>query len=138
MPVPDGQPFKENTEYEIILAELRLDEKRKKWVAGYSFNIMVERLIDNHAQARRCTGKIEAKLVRTGRLEEFNQQFQDNVDRGVFRALTREETGRYRGPMKYTYQQVGSIQDRSSRYHPIEDLYEQKHEAAGAFRGQPE
>jgi hypothetical protein len=33
---------------------------------------MVERLIDNYAQARGCMGKIEAKLVRTGRLEEFN------------------------------------------------------------------
>jgi hypothetical protein len=35
--------------------------------------------------------KMEARMERTGRLEEFNQQFQDNVDRAVFRRLTAEE-----------------------------------------------
>jgi hypothetical protein len=28
--------------------------------------------------------RMEARLVRTGRLAEFNQQFQDNVEWGVF------------------------------------------------------
>ncbi len=37
--------------------------------------------------------------MRTGRLDEFNQQFQDNVDRGVFRALTRQVANGYKGPM---------------------------------------
>jgi hypothetical protein len=30
--------FKENTEYEIILSRLHLDENRKKWVTAYPFN----------------------------------------------------------------------------------------------------
>jgi hypothetical protein len=43
--------------------------------------------------------RMEARLVKTGRLGEFNQQFQDNVDRGIFKALTRKETDVYKGPV---------------------------------------
>ncbi len=74
---------KENTEYKVILSKLRLDVSKKKWVAGYPFNMMVERLIDNYNQARGYMSKMEARLLKTGRLDEFNCQFQDNVDRGV-------------------------------------------------------
>jgi hypothetical protein len=89
--------FKENTEYEIILSKLKLDVDQKKWVARYPFNTLVERLIGNFTQARWCMGKMEARLVKTGRLDEFNQQFQDNVDRGVFKSLTRKEADNYKG-----------------------------------------
>jgi hypothetical protein len=34
-------------------------------------------------------------------LDEFNQQFQDNVDRGVFKSLTRKEAESYKGPINY-------------------------------------
>jgi hypothetical protein len=63
-----------------------LDKARKKWVAVYPYNTLVRRLIGNYLQA-----KIETKLQKTRRLNEFNQQFQDNVDRGVFKQLSREE-----------------------------------------------
>jgi hypothetical protein len=43
----DSMTFKENAEYEVILSKLRLDVERKKWIAEYPFNTMVERLIDN-------------------------------------------------------------------------------------------
>jgi hypothetical protein len=62
---------------------------------------MVEQLIDNYSQVRGYMGKMEARFVRTGRLGKFNRQFQDNVDRGVFRALSGEETERYKGPVNY-------------------------------------
>jgi hypothetical protein len=97
----DSLSFKENAEYEVILSKLRLDVDRKKWVAGYPFNTMVEHLIDNYNQTRGYMSKMEARLLRTGRLDEFNRQFQDNVDRGVFKALTREEMERYKGPVNY-------------------------------------
>ncbi len=42
-------------------------------------------------------GKVEARLVKTGRLEEFNRQFKDNVDRGAFKALSKEEANKYKG-----------------------------------------
>ncbi len=35
--------------------------------------------------------KMEARLNRTGRLEEFNLQFKDKIDRGVFRRLMDEK-----------------------------------------------
>jgi hypothetical protein len=48
----DSLTFKENTEYEIILSKLHLDVERKQWIAGYPFNTLVERLVDNYNQAR--------------------------------------------------------------------------------------
>jgi hypothetical protein len=48
----DSLTFKENAEYEVILSKLQLDVERKKWIAGYPFNTMVERLSDNYNQAR--------------------------------------------------------------------------------------
>jgi hypothetical protein len=97
----DSLSFEENTENEIILGKLKLNVNRKKWVAGYPFNMLVERLMDNYAQARGYMGRMEARLVKTGRLSEFNQQFQDNVDRGVFKTLTRKEADNYKGPVNY-------------------------------------
>jgi hypothetical protein len=44
---------------------------------------------------------MEARLLKTGRLDEFNRQFQDNVDRGVFKAVPREEADQYKGPVNY-------------------------------------
>jgi hypothetical protein len=97
----DSLTFKENTEYEIILSKLRLDVDRKKWVAGYPFNTMAERLIDNYNQARGYMSKVEARLLKTGRLDEFNRQVQDKVDRGVIKAVPPEEGDRYNGPVNY-------------------------------------
>jgi hypothetical protein len=37
----------------------------------------------NYNQARGYMSRMEARLLKTGRLDEFNRQFQDNVDRGV-------------------------------------------------------
>jgi hypothetical protein len=71
---------------------------QKKWVAGYPFNTLVERLIDNYLQAMACIGKMEARLVKMGRLDEFNQQFQDNVDGGMFMSLTRRRLKATRVP----------------------------------------
>jgi hypothetical protein len=40
-------------------------------------------------------------LLKKGRLGEFNRQFQDNVDRGVFKSIPREEADRYKGAINY-------------------------------------
>ncbi len=83
------------------MSKLRLDVDRKKWVAGYPFNTMVERLIDNYNQARGFMSKMEARLLKKGRLDEFNRQFQDNVDSGVFKPVPKEKANQYKGPVKY-------------------------------------
>jgi hypothetical protein len=72
---------------------------RKKWVAGYPFNMLVRQLIDNYSQAKGYMGKMESRIVKSGRLDEFNRQFQDNVDRGVLRQLTKNEAASYKGPI---------------------------------------
>ena len=40
-------------------------------------------------------------MIKSGRLEEFNKQFYDTVERGVFRKLTEEEMRKYNGPLNY-------------------------------------
>jgi hypothetical protein len=97
----DSLIFKENAEYEVILSKLRLDVRRKKWIAGYPFNAMVERLNDNYNQARGLMSRMETRLLKKGRLDEFNQQFQNNVDRGVFRPIPKEEADQYKGAVNF-------------------------------------
>ncbi len=97
----DSLTFKENTEYEVILNKLHLDVERKQWIAGYPFNTSVEKLIDNYNQARGCMSRMEARLLKKGRIAEFNRQFQDNVNRGVFKPISREEATQYKGAVNY-------------------------------------
>jgi hypothetical protein len=52
-------------------------------VAAYSFNTYVEKLIDNCSQVRGCMTRMEGRLIKTGKSEEFNKQIQDNIERGV-------------------------------------------------------
>jgi uncharacterized protein YbcI len=56
-------------------------------MAAYPFNTYTEKLIDNYLQARGYLMRMERRLDRTGRTEEFKKQFRDNIDRGVFRHL---------------------------------------------------
>ncbi len=93
--------FKENTEYDIILSKLKLDVDKKKWVVGYTFNTLAGRLIDNYSQAKGYMSKVKARLLKMGRLEEFNRQFQDNVDRRAFRQLTSSKATAYKGSISY-------------------------------------
>ncbi len=45
--------------------------------------------------------KMETRLLKKGRIAEFNRQFQDNMNRGVFKPISREEAGRYKGAVNY-------------------------------------
>jgi hypothetical protein len=87
------------------LSKLKLDERRKKWVEASTFNAFLGKLINNYSQARGCMMKMEARLM-TGRLGEFNWQFHDNVDRGVFKQLTAEEARAYTGPVNYISMEI--------------------------------
>jgi hypothetical protein len=75
--------------------------ERKKWIAGYPLNTLVEKLIDNYNQARGCMSRTEARLLKKGRLEEFNWKFQDKVDRGVFKPIPKGEANQYKGAVNY-------------------------------------
>jgi hypothetical protein len=69
----DSLTFKENMEYEVILSKLHLDVGRKQWIAGYPFNTLVEKLIDNYGQARGCMSRMEARLLKKGRVTATRQ-----------------------------------------------------------------
>jgi hypothetical protein len=45
--------------------------------------------------------KMEGRLIKKERKEEFGKQFQNNIDRGVFRCLSEEELKVYKGPINY-------------------------------------
>jgi hypothetical protein len=45
--------------------------------------------------------RMEARLLNKERLDEFNRQFQDNMDQGVFKPIPKEEADRYKGAMNY-------------------------------------
>jgi hypothetical protein len=44
---------------------------------------------------------MEKRLIKQGRVEEFNSQFRDTVERGVFRELSAEELREWKGPLNY-------------------------------------
>jgi hypothetical protein len=45
--------------------------------------------------------RMETRLLKKGRIAEFNRQFQDNVNRGVFRPISKEEATQYNGAVNY-------------------------------------
>jgi hypothetical protein len=79
--------FKEDQEYQVILDGLKFDEERKKWTASYPFCIPPSELQDNYHQVKSYTENMERRIVKQNRVEEFNAQLKDTVDRGVFREL---------------------------------------------------
>ncbi len=87
----DSISFKENKEYEVIINGLKLDVEMKMWTASYPFCVSPWVLIDNYKQARKCIEAQEKRLIRSRRLEEFNSQFYNMVERGVFRKLSLQE-----------------------------------------------
>ena len=120
----DSLTFKENTEYEVILNKLRLDVERKQWIAGYPFNTMVEKLIDNYNQARGCMSRMETRLVKKGRIAEFNRQFQDNVHRQGCLQAHLVGGGRPVQRRRQLHQHGGGIQNRPVCHHPAPNLHE--------------
>jgi hypothetical protein len=58
-------------------------------------------LKDNYQQVKTYTERMEKRLIKQGRVEEFNSQFRDTVERGVFRELSEEELKEWKGPLNY-------------------------------------
>jgi hypothetical protein len=93
--------FKEDREYSVILDGLKFIEQRKCWTASYPFCESLIVLGDNYRQVKKFMEGLEQKLEKKGRVDEFNQQFYQTVERGVFRELTKEEIEDWDGPMNY-------------------------------------
>ena len=93
--------WQENNELTIIEEGLKLDEKRSRWTARYPFLVSPNVLEDNKRQAEACMRKLEKQLLKKGELEAFNNQFNETVERGVFKKITPEEAVAYAGPVNY-------------------------------------
>ncbi len=93
--------YKEDQEFHVILEGLKFNEERRKWTAFYPFFIPPSELKDNYQQVKTYTERMEKRLIKQGRVEEFNSQFRDRVERGVFRELSAEELKEWKGPLNY-------------------------------------
>ena len=93
--------WEENNELAIIEEGLVLDEDKCKWTAKYPFHTSPSILEDNKYQAEACMRKLEQQLIKKGDLDAFNQQFEETVERGVFKKLTHEEAAAWSGPVNY-------------------------------------
>jgi hypothetical protein len=61
----------------------------------------VARMSDNKWQAVKVQSQIEKRLVKTGRLAQFNQEMEKAIGAGAVRELSSEEMGKYQGPIHY-------------------------------------
>ena len=89
--------WQENKELELIENGLVLDTKQKKWICSYPYKEDPSVLHDNFVQAKALMYNLEKRLTRLGKIDQFNEQFQDAVDREVFQAVKTD----YNGPINY-------------------------------------
>ena len=80
---------------------LTLDTVNKKWTASYPFNTDPSVMHNNYSQACACLHSLERRLKKNNQVQQFDEQFQDAVNRGVFKELSREEADSYDGPVNY-------------------------------------
>ena len=90
--------WQENIELKAIEDGLSLDMSAGVWVAEYPFKVDPDILVNNRSQAIVMMKNLEKRLVKNKVLDDFNAQFQDTIDRGVFKLL---EDDRYEGPINY-------------------------------------
>jgi hypothetical protein len=91
--------FKENAEYEAIVNNLSYSKELKRWTASYPFIEDPSVLADNKGQALACMKSLENRLKKQNRIDQFNKLFQEIVDRGVFKELSKEEMDAWEGPV---------------------------------------
>ncbi len=73
--------------------------------------------------ARKCIETQEKRSIRSGRLAEFNSQFDDTVERGVLQELSLQEMAEYTRPLNYITM-VEVVKNDPTHNHPAVDLHE--------------
>ncbi len=91
--------WQEAEELSMIEKGLSFDEDRKKWTSTYPCRVDPALLSNNRDQAMRLMEGLERQLERSGRLNEFNEGFEDAIRRGVFIPVAEPDT--YAGPVNY-------------------------------------
>jgi hypothetical protein len=72
--------YKEDQEFHLVLERLKFNEERRKWTASYPFFIPPSELKDNYQPVKTYTDRMEKRLIKQGRVEEFNSQFRDTAE----------------------------------------------------------
>lgn len=80
---------------------LKFDTLLKKWIAEYQYNTDPSILKDNYGQAFSCLKSLEKRLIKSNQMENFNEQFKDAIDRGVFEEISQDQMTSYDGPVNY-------------------------------------
>ena len=93
--------YEEMTELTHIENNLKLDVKKKKWIADYSYKQDPCILKDNYTQAFACMTSLEKRLKKNDQVKQYDDQFNENVHRGVFKKITWDEAKKYTGPVNY-------------------------------------
>ena len=95
----------EQQELQVIRNNLQLNPMTNKWETEYPYKVDPEILSrdgDNRAQAIALMVKTENRLRRnTEAAREYCEQFQDFVNRGIFREVSDIELQQYSGPRRY-------------------------------------
>lgn len=90
----------DSKELEQIEKGLSLDTVEKKWTAEYPYKTDPSVLCNNFSQALHCMKRLEKRLAGNGKIDDFNAQFKDAVDRGVFEEIDPDNCN-YSGPINY-------------------------------------
>ena len=74
----------------IVEDSMWLDEEKNEIHVEYPWKPEADLQVNNRGQALAIQKKVESKLLKAGRLEEYNAEMQKQIDRGV--AVPRDET----------------------------------------------
>ena len=91
----------EDQELVEIEKGLTLDVLGKKWTSAYPFKEDPVSMRNNFNQAFACLESLEKRLKKNGQMNNFQEQFDDAVNRGIFVKLTDSQVENFTGPVNY-------------------------------------
>ena len=92
----------EQNELDEIRNSMTLDSIRNQWVTKYPYKVDPSILQDNEEQADALLYKTEKRLLRNQTVNDiYCAQFEDAIQRGVYREIPQEELESYDGPVFY-------------------------------------
>ena len=91
----------EEAELALLKQGIRLDQEKGEMQVKYPFIRDPRCLADNRHVAIAMAAKLEARLGKSGLLEQYNEEFQKFIERGAIVEVTSEELRGWEGPMQY-------------------------------------
>ena len=92
----------EQKELEVITGKLMIDPVHDCWKTEYPYKVDPSILEDNRTQALEFLYRTEKRLLRSEvSSKQYKEQFDDFIQRGVFRKIDEEELNAYNGPSHY-------------------------------------